>query len=102
VKGDKQLVTYAQLQQLAKENKITPAELNSSRSLLCVDHCAMSIPSKEMMDWVYKGTLFGELVKGAGLDFFGSYDIEASRQKNMQNINAQIANNTKGANREDL
>ena len=68
--------------------KITATELNSSRSLLCVDHCAMSIPSKEMMDWVYKGTLFGELVKGAGLDFFGSYDMKAVKKKNMEMLNS--------------
>jgi hypothetical protein len=80
VKGDKYIVTYAQLQQLAKDNKITPTELNSSRSLLCVDHCAMSIPSKEMMDYVYRRDLFAQR-NGMSLDFFGSYDIEAIRQK---------------------
>jgi len=83
VKGDKQLVTYAQLQQLAKDNKITPTELNSSRSLLCVDHCAMSIPSKEMMDYVYRGKLFSSKF-GGSLDFFGSYDMEKVKSANNQ------------------
>jgi hypothetical protein len=49
----------------------------------------MSIPSKEMMDWVYKGVLFGERVPNGWLDFFGSYDVEAIRKQNMKNLPQQ-------------
>jgi hypothetical protein len=51
-------------------------------SMLCVDHSAMLFPSDEMMKWVYKATLFGDLVPNSGFDFFGSYNISAIKAQN--------------------
>ena len=59
---------------------------NVKYSMLCVDHSAMLFPSDEMMEWVYKATLFGTFVDGAGFDFFGSYNIDQTRSQNMQLI----------------
>ncbi|AIT08767.1 hypothetical protein LO80_01435 [Candidatus Francisella endociliophora] len=65
--NDPQLVTYSQLLKLPEALQVT------SKSLLCVDHSAMKIPSKEMMDYVYKGYL---LSGGDGsLKYFGNYKI---------------------------
>jgi hypothetical protein len=86
---------------LSDYDKVPKEYKSSSKSLLCVDHSAMKIPSEEMMKWVYKGTLFGELVKGAAFENFGHYKIKDVIQKNMADINGGNTE-TKGGSREKV
>ncbi|MBK2277857.1 hypothetical protein IBE59_09600, partial [Francisella philomiragia] len=72
--GTKHTVAYDQL---------TDEQKASAKSMLCVDHSAMLYPKPMFMEWVYKKTLFGELVPNAGFDFFGSYDVEKVKSQNM-------------------
>ena len=66
------------------------------RSMLCIDHSAMLFPSKEMFEWMYKATLFGTMIDGAGFDTFGSYDMDAVKQQNMQGLGQQQTGGTTG------
>uniref|UniRef100_UPI00224473D4 hypothetical protein n=1 Tax=Francisella philomiragia TaxID=28110 RepID=UPI00224473D4 len=72
--GTKHTVAYDQL---------TDEQKASAKSMLCIDHSAMLYPKPMFMEWVYKKTLFGELVPNAGFDFFGSYDVEKVKSQNM-------------------
>jgi hypothetical protein len=69
--GNKQMKPY---------DEMTDLEKQTAKSMLYVDHVALMQPSEELMDWVYKGTLFGD--PDLGLGFFGKYNMKEVREKN--------------------
>ncbi|MBK2277891.1 alpha/beta hydrolase, partial [Francisella philomiragia] len=63
-------------------DRLTDAQKQTAKSMLCIDHSAMLYPTDDFMNYIYKGQLFGR--KDIGLDFFGDYDMDEARSNNEE------------------